>query len=194
MHRTKTPQPRTLGDHTWRDRAACGSTPHHQVDPELFFPEPDEVDRIREAKALCAQCPVRGVCLDVALENGDSAGIRGGMTEEEREPLHKKLEHRLDYARVNEVLAGRDIYLTKAERRAVVRAAYQAELPASRLAWLLKITEEHAEKLYRRTRREIRNRAVEQQKKADKTPKSQPHALKKPKAKLPVRDDLWKAA
>ncbi|MGW5200781.1 WhiB family transcriptional regulator [Streptomyces spiralis] len=187
MHHTKTPQPRALGDHTWRDRAACSSTPHHQVDPELFFPEPDEVDRIREAKTLCAQCPVRRVCLDAALENGDSAGIRGGMTEEEREPLHKKLEHRLDYGRVNEVLAGRDIHLTKAERRAVARAAYQAELPASRLAWLLKITEEHAEKLYRRTRREIRNRAVEEEEKVDKTPRSQPHAL-------PVREDLGTAA
>ncbi|MGW3493120.1 WhiB family transcriptional regulator [Streptomyces sp. NPDC001020] len=194
MHRTKTPQPRILGDHTWRDRAACGSTPHHKVDPELFFPEPDEVDRIRAAKALCTQCPVRRVCLDAALENGDSAGIRGGMTEEEREPLHKKLEHRLDYGRVNEVLAGRDIHLTKAERRAVARAAYQAELPASRLAWLLKISEEHAGKLYRRTRREIRNRAVEQQEKAEKTSRSRPRKLKNPTAKLPGRDDLGKAA
>ncbi|MFF8868192.1 WhiB family transcriptional regulator [Streptomyces sp. NPDC015139] len=194
MHHTKTSQPRTLGDHTWRDRAVCRSTPHHQVDPELFFPEPDEVDRIREAKALCAQCPVRRVCLDAALENGDSVGIRGGMTEEEREPLHKKLEHRLDYARVNEVLAGRDIHLTKAERRAVARAAYQAELPSARLAWLLKITDEHAEKLYRRTRREIRNRAVEQQEKAEKTPRNQPDALQKPEFKRPVRDDLGTAA
>ncbi|GAA2273370.1 WhiB family transcriptional regulator [Streptomyces roseiscleroticus] len=195
MHHFKTPQqPRLLGDHTWHDRAACGSTPHHQVDPELFFPEPDEVDRIREAKTLCAQCPVRRVCLDAALENGDSVGIRGGMTEEEREPLHRKLEHRLDYARVNEALAGRDIHLTKAERRAVVRAAYQAELPASRLAWLLKITDEHADKLYRRTRREVRNRAVEQQERSDGTPGSRPRALERPTAKLPVRDDLGTAA
>ncbi|MCN9240710.1 WhiB family transcriptional regulator [Streptomyces sp. RY43-2] len=194
MHRTNTPQPRTLGDHSWRDRAACRSTPYHQVDPELFFPEPDEIDRIRAAKALCAQCPVRRVCLDAALENGDSAGIRGGMTEEEREPLHRKLEHRFDYGRVNEVLAGRDIHLTKAERRAVARAAYQAELPASRLAWLLKISEEHAGKLYRRTRREIRNRAVEQQEKAEKTPRNRPHTLKNPTAKLPGRDDLGTAA
>ncbi|MCD2468631.1 WhiB family transcriptional regulator [Streptomyces sp. MBT42] len=194
MHRTNTSQPRALGDHSWRDRAACNSASHHKVDPELFFPEPDEVDRISEAKALCAQCPVHRICLDAALENGDSVGIRGGMTEEERELLHKKLEHRLDYGRVNEVLAGRDLHLTKAERRAVVRAAYQSELPTSRLAWLLKITEEHAEKLYRRTRREIRNRAVEQQKKAAKMPSSQPHQLTKPKVKLPVREDLGTAA
>ncbi|MFJ6943346.1 WhiB family transcriptional regulator [Streptomyces wuyuanensis] len=187
MHHTKTPRPRTLGDHTWRDRAACRSTTHHQVDPELFFPEPDEVDRIAAAKALCAQCPVRSTCLDAALENGDRDGIRGGMTEEERELLHSKLEHRLNYARVNEVLAGRDIHLTKAERRAVVRAAYQADIPAERLARMLKVTEEHAGKLYRRTCREIRNRAVDQQ-------NNTPQALKSPTAKLPARDDLGTAA
>ncbi|WJY50105.1 WhiB family transcriptional regulator [Streptomyces chengbuensis] len=197
MHRTDTAQPRALGDHTWRDRAACRSTPHHQVDPELFFPEPDEVDRIAAAKALCAQCPVRSTCLDAALENGDRDGIRGGMTEEERELLHGKLGQRLNYSRVNEALSGRDIHLTKAERKAVVRAAYQADIPAERLARILKVTEAHAGKLYRRTRREIRNRAVDQQKKANeasKTPDNAPRALKNPAAKLPARDDLGTAA
>ncbi|MFJ3939142.1 WhiB family transcriptional regulator [Streptomyces parvus] len=197
MHRTDTPQPRALGDHTWRDRAACRSTPHHQVDPELFFPEPDEVDRIAAAKALCAQCPVSSTCLDAALENGDRDGIRGGMTEEEREALHSKLGGRLSYSRVNEALAGRDIHLTKVERKAVVRAAYQADIPAEQLARMLKVTEAHAGKLYRRTRREIRNRAVDQQKKANeaaKTPDNAPQVLKNPAAKLPARDDLGTAA
>lgn len=197
MHHTKTPQPRTLGDHTWRDQAACRSTPHHQVDPELFFPEPDEVDRIAAAKALCAQCPVRSTCLDAALENGDRDGIRGGMTEEEREALHSKLGGRLSYSRVNEALAGRDIHLTRTERKAVVRAAYQADIPAEQLARMLKVTEAHAGKLYRRTRREIRNRAVDQQKKANeaaKTPDNAPQVLKNPAAKLPARDDLGTAA
>ncbi|MCZ7460602.1 WhiB family transcriptional regulator [Streptomyces sp. WMMC940] len=197
MHRTDTAQPRALGDHTWRDRAACRSTPHHRVDPELFFPEPDEVDRIAAAKALCAQCPVRSTCLDAALENGDRDGIRGGMTEEEREALHSKLGGRLSYSRVNEALAGRDIHLTRAERKAVVRAAYQADIPAEQLARMLKVTEAHAGKLYRRTRREIRNRAVDQQKKANeaaKTPDNAHHVLKNPAAKLPDRDDLGTAA
>ncbi|MER7000715.1 WhiB family transcriptional regulator [Streptomyces sp. NPDC000410] len=197
MHRTDTAQPRALGDHTWRDRAACRSTPQHRVDPELFFPEPDEVDRIAAAKALCAQCPVRSTCLDAALENGDRDGIRGGMTEEEREALHSKLGGRLSYSRVNEALAGRDIHLTRAERKAVVRAAYQADIPAEQLARMLKVTEAHAGKLYRRTRREIRNRAVDQQKKANeaaKTPDNAPHVLKNPAAKLPDRDDLGTAA
>ncbi|ATW48236.1 WhiB family transcriptional regulator [Streptomyces peucetius] len=194
MTSTEPQTPRTLGDHNWHDRAACRSTTHHHVDPELFFPEPDEMDRIRAAKALCAQCPVRNICLDAALENSDRDGIRGGMTEEERDPLHRKFQHRLSYTRVNAVLAGRDIHLTDAERQAVVRAAYQAGTPAERLAWLLKVTEEHAEKLYRRTRREIRNRAVDEQKKANKDKKSQIAVLKEPTANPAVRDELGTAA
>ncbi|WP_030895810.1 WhiB family transcriptional regulator [Streptomyces sp. NRRL F-5053] len=161
MHHTRTAEPRTLGDHTWHNRAACLPTPANPVDPELFFPEPDEIDRIRAAKALCAPCPVRRTCLDAALEAGDREGVRGGMTAEEREPLHRNLPLRLDYARVNATLAGRDIHLTDAERRAVTRAAYQAGIPAARLARLLKVTEEHAEKRYRQVRRELRNRQVD---------------------------------
>ncbi|GHC74268.1 WhiB family transcriptional regulator [Streptomyces violaceochromogenes] len=198
MHSTENQTPRTLGNLTWHDSAACRSTTHHQVDPEIFFPEPDEMDRIRAAKALCAQCPVRATCLDAALENGDRDGIRGGMTEEERDPLHRNLHRRFDYARVNEVLAGRDIHLTQAERDAVVIAAYHAKVPTERLAWLLKITEEHAEKLYRRTRRKIRNRAVDQKKKANKGKKkpkaSSTKELKTPAAETPARDDLGTAA
>ncbi|MGW7543122.1 WhiB family transcriptional regulator [Streptomyces sp. NPDC054770] len=198
MHSTENQTPRILGDLTWHDSAACRSTTHHQVDPDIFFPEPDEMDRIRAAKALCAQCPVRATCLDAALENGDRDGIRGGMTEEERDPLHRKLHRRCDYARVNAVLDGRDIHLTQAERDAVVIAAYHAKVPAERLAWLLKITEEHAEKLYRRTRRKIRNRAVDHRKTVNegkKKPKASPTTkLKAPAAETPARGDLGTAA
>ena len=148
---------RALGDHLWQNRAACQSTEHNPVDPEIFFPDPDEVDKIAAAKALCDQCPVRQTCLDVALEGNDVYGIRGGMTEEERRPLHDKLADRLDRSRVDDVIAGRDIHLTKPERRAVVLEAYRRGISEERLAWLLKITEEHAQKLYRETRRAVRN-------------------------------------
>ncbi|MDT0464786.1 WhiB family transcriptional regulator [Streptomyces gibsoniae] len=149
---------RSLGDHTWQDQAVCQSTEYNPVDPEIFFPEPDETAKITTAKSLCGQCPVRRTCLDAALEGGDTDGIRGGMTQEERAPLHEKLASRLDYSRVNATVAGRDVHLTKAERRAVVHAAYRHGLSEQRLAWLLKITEEHAQKLYRETRRALRNR------------------------------------
>ena len=179
-------QPRTLGDHTWQDRAACRSTDDHVVDPELFVPEPDETDKIAAAKALCAQCPVRRTCLEAALENLDRDGIRGGLTEEEREPLHENLPLRLDYARVNVVLAGRDIHLTKRERETVERAAFHAGIPARRLAWLLKISDEHADKLYRRSRRRLRNATM-----SPATPKKRGRPKKKTAA---TRDDVRAAA
>lgn len=152
---------RSLGDQTWQSHAACQSTEYHPVDPELFFPDPEEMDKIRAAKALCAQCPVRQTCLDAALENGDTHGIRGGMTEEERAPMHTRLPHRLDYSRVNATVAGRDIHLTHAERQAVVHAAYRRGMPARRLAWILKIDEEYAVRLYRESRRALRHRDLE---------------------------------
>jgi WhiB family redox-sensing transcriptional regulator len=149
---------RALGDHTWQDQAVCWPTEHHQVDPEVFFPEPDETGKIAAAKALCDQCPVKDACLDAALEAHDTHGIRGGLTEEERGPLHDETVGRLDYSRVNAALAGRDIHLSKAERRAVVAAGYRHGVPVEQLARLLKISEEHAQKLYRETCRAIRKR------------------------------------
>ncbi|MFB7782219.1 WhiB family transcriptional regulator [Streptomyces vinaceus] len=186
--------PRTLGDHTWQDRAACRSTPHHRVDLCLFFPEPDETDRIHAAKALCRQCPVRRTCLDAALENGDREGIRGGMTEEERASLHSKLANRLDYARVNAALAGRDIHLTGAERQAVARAAYQAGTDIDRLARLLKVTQDHAGKLYRQTRREIRNRAIGTRKPRQKTMPADAPLPIDPTGQGPDHTELGRAA
>ncbi|MER7771551.1 WhiB family transcriptional regulator [Kitasatospora sp. NPDC096140] len=153
---------RSLGDHSWQNQAACSPTEHNLVDPETFFPGPEDTVAITAAKALCAQCPVAHACLDAALETGDTHGIRGGLTEEEREPLHTRIADRLDYSRVNATLAGRDIHLTRAERRAIVLAGYRQGVPVERLAWLLKITEEHALKLYRETRRAVRHRQIAQ--------------------------------
>jgi WhiB family redox-sensing transcriptional regulator len=153
---------RSRGDQTWQNEAVCQPTEYPHVDPEIFFPEPDEMDKIRAAKALCAQCPVRQTCLDAALESGDTFGIRGGMTEEEREPLHENLPARLDYSRVNAFVAGQDVHLTKAERRAVVLAAHRHGVSEERLAWLLKVSPQHAKRLYREARRALRHREMEQ--------------------------------
>src|SRR5690606_16985142 len=78
--------------------------------------------------------------------------------------------------RVNATVAGRDVHLTKAERRAVVRAAYRHGLTEQRLAWLLKISEEHAQKLYRETRRALRNRDLEQTTKTTPPPRDRRQA------------------
>lgn len=151
---------RLRGDQRWQNDAVCRSSDDNPVDPQWFFPEPDETDKIKAAKALCARCPVRRTCLDAALETGDIYGIRGGLTEDEREPLHAAAAHRLDYSRVVAALAGRDVHLTKGERRALVETAYQQGVSEERLAWLLQVSEEHAQKLYRKTRRALRHRMV----------------------------------
>lgn len=153
---------RSLGDHTWQDQAVCHPSEYNPVDPDVFFPEPDQIDKIATALSLCGQCPVRLACLDAALEGNETHGIRGGLTSEERAPLHDKIAKRLDYARVNATLAGRDIHLTTAERKAVVLAGYRQGVTVERVACLLKITEEHALKLYRKTGRAIRNRQLQQ--------------------------------
>lgn len=61
----------------WRADAACTG-----VGPELFFdPTPATV---RRAKALCARCPVRDECAEIARTNDEQHGIWGGATELER--------------------------------------------------------------------------------------------------------------
>jgi WhiB family redox-sensing transcriptional regulator len=41
------------------------------------------------AKRICASCPVRANCLVSALRTGESAGIWGGTTPEERRILRR---------------------------------------------------------------------------------------------------------
>ena len=56
-----------------------------QTDPELFFPE--KGGSVREAKAVCAECPVRVECLEYALAHGERFGVWGGLSERERRRL-----------------------------------------------------------------------------------------------------------
>jgi hypothetical protein len=56
--------------------AACANVPDSD---DIFF-NPDRVD---EAKAICAGCPVQIECRDDALFNED-LGVRGGCSEDER--------------------------------------------------------------------------------------------------------------
>ncbi|HEX7107560.1 MAG TPA: WhiB family transcriptional regulator [Acidothermaceae bacterium] len=78
----------------WRDDAAC-----RDEDPELFFPighGPAAQAQIAAAKAVCARCPVVRECLAWALENGQDAGVWGGLTEEERRALRREGLRALD--------------------------------------------------------------------------------------------------
>jgi WhiB family redox-sensing transcriptional regulator len=72
----------------WTDLAACRS-----ADPELFFPVSTSgpaLDQVAEAKQVCASCPVASDCLAWALRAGESAGIWGGTTPDERRYLRLK--------------------------------------------------------------------------------------------------------
>ncbi|WP_277754896.1 WhiB family transcriptional regulator [Pseudactinotalea terrae] len=61
----------------WRDEAQCA-----QTDPEAFFP--DKGGSTREAKMVCATCPVLQECLEWAIQTGETFGVWGGLTERER--------------------------------------------------------------------------------------------------------------
>ncbi|UUU29173.1 WhiB family transcriptional regulator [Streptomyces sp. CA-210063] len=72
----------------WLRRAACVGE-----DPELFFPvgtTGPALDDVAAAKRVCARCPVRRQCLNWALGNGQTAGVWGGMDEEERTELLRR--------------------------------------------------------------------------------------------------------
>ena len=68
----------------WAEEALCA-----YVDPDVFFPE--KGGSSREAKRICAQCAVRGECLDYALANDERFGIWGGLSERERRRFKRKL-------------------------------------------------------------------------------------------------------
>jgi len=64
-------------DRGWMLEARC-----LDADPEAFFPE--KGGSTREAKQICAACPVRNECLDHALAHDERFGIWGGLSERER--------------------------------------------------------------------------------------------------------------
>lgn len=62
---------------SWRQKGSCRG-----LDPAVFYPASD--DDAEPAKAVCAGCPVRQLCLEYALANRERDGIWGGATERER--------------------------------------------------------------------------------------------------------------
>jgi WhiB family transcriptional regulator, redox-sensing transcriptional regulator len=67
----------------WRWDAACQG-----MDTELWFPvspwpKGPELQRVQQAQAVCAACPVRMQCLRYATRRGER-GVWGGLTEEQR--------------------------------------------------------------------------------------------------------------
>ncbi|MGW3633562.1 WhiB family transcriptional regulator [Streptomyces sp. NPDC005122] len=72
----------------WRESAACRT-----VDPDLFFPigsTGPALPQVEEAKAVCRRCPVRDECLRWALDTGQTIGVWGGTSENERRTLRRR--------------------------------------------------------------------------------------------------------
>lgn len=69
----------------WRDESLC-----REINDDTFFPLPGDTAGTNYAKSICALCPVRRTCLEVALaeEGGRTKdnrfGVRGGLTHNQR--------------------------------------------------------------------------------------------------------------
>lgn len=69
---------------SWETWAACSTAASSLFfGPETELP-PQREARERQAKALCATCPVRVQCLECALAAHVRYGIWGGLSESER--------------------------------------------------------------------------------------------------------------
>lgn len=55
----------------------------------MFYPENET--ETAAAKAICAQCRVRGICLETALRNKERYGIWGGLTPRERARVRRRI-------------------------------------------------------------------------------------------------------
>lgn len=69
----------------WRRDAACRS-----VDTALFFPGSATARQTKQAKRICAACPVRDECLTYALTAPEKYGIWGGLTADERDRKRRR--------------------------------------------------------------------------------------------------------
>lgn len=61
----------------WQRDAACAG-----MDTNIFFAEKGQ--RLDEAKATCAPCPVKRECLECAIRNRERNGVWGGLTPKQR--------------------------------------------------------------------------------------------------------------
>jgi WhiB family redox-sensing transcriptional regulator len=71
-----------MDDNDWMARGSCRFEP-----PATFFPS-DGVG-VEVAKRICATCPVKGVCLEYALEHRIDHGVWGGTSERQRRRILK---------------------------------------------------------------------------------------------------------
>lgn len=78
---------------SWRDEAACRG-----MDSEVFFAE-QRGRSTREARAVCAECPVSELCLEYALDRPEKMGVWGGTVPKEREAIRARRRRQRRVAR-----------------------------------------------------------------------------------------------
>ncbi len=79
--------PTLTGDRdAWKDEALCAQTA-----PDAFFP--DKGGTTRDARKICAVCPVAEQCLQYAIANRETVGIWGGKTSHQLRKLIPRENH-----------------------------------------------------------------------------------------------------
>ncbi len=59
----------------------------YRSDPEAWFVDTGDREAVARVKSICAECPVRTACLEIALRTDEPHGIWGGMTPAERQRM-----------------------------------------------------------------------------------------------------------
>lgn len=80
---------------SWRDWHPLGECANQdKVEVEAWFARDTYGIDARQARAVCAICPVRELCLGYALNNPELVGIWGGTDEHERATIRKRVRRR----------------------------------------------------------------------------------------------------
>ena len=69
----------------WRSLGDCRGS-----ELALFYPDDDDMGTELAAKAVCAECPVRGQCLEQALDDREKLGVWGGLSARERRSILRR--------------------------------------------------------------------------------------------------------
>jgi len=67
----------------WMGEGRC-----RDMDPAVFFPS-DGIG-VQSAQRICSECPMKGPCLEYALDNRVDHGVWGGTSERERRRILRR--------------------------------------------------------------------------------------------------------
>lgn len=98
--------PPRINTNTWKLRGLCAKLSLACSTPMFFGAEEREDPRVlvsaaNEARAICAQCPIRRMCLTSALENDERYGVWGGTSGRQRKVMQDRI---IDGAQVEDLV------------------------------------------------------------------------------------------